>query len=75
MVPCVCGRPKRLDAVGFVEPGIYACGLEECKRLLKPKVMFVAYAVPYAEVNGLAGRDETEARSVWGDYTGQDVWD
>lgn len=75
LVACPCGRPKRFDKIGWVEKGIYSCGLEECKRILKPRIMMVALALPVHEVYGLQDKDSKEAEEVWQQYMGRDVWD
>lgn len=34
---CYCGRTRKLDATGYVAPGIFSCGRKECKEKLAPR--------------------------------------
>lgn len=34
---CYCGRTRKLDAEGYVSPGVFSCGRKECKEKLAPR--------------------------------------
>lgn len=62
---CYCGRTRRLDAQGYVSPGVFSCGRKECKEKLAPTELA-------AEDVTIHSNQQHNRRAPWyGDWQGE----
>lgn len=63
--PCLCGRPRRLDTIGFVARGVFCCGFKDCRdQLDQTKLGYVS--VVYTTI--AIGRYSMADSQAWAEW-------